>query len=203
MKATRSARAVPAGSRLAVYPFRQSRADLARPVRTRQEPTAGCGGAARRVLPRFRLGWLAGVFPIPVTVIYFLLAAGLAAGSATGCTGWSRPPSPEHGALGRGGGGHARRGTALADDERHAQAACIQCFHVTTGRPTVPRVRELHHDLRPSRLGLIIRRCECGTHIPTMASRAAWHLTAVCKRCQESLPEGDRRRPRYPGPRVR
>jgi ribosomal protein L40E len=78
-----------------------------------------------------------------------------------------------------------RRGRLLT------QAACMQCFHVTPwpafqcpvcGRP--------HHDVRPGRLGLLWRRCVCGTHVPTRASRAAWRVQPVCKRCGAPLPQG-------------
>jgi hypothetical protein len=48
----------------------------------------------------------------------------------------------------------------------------------------------LHRDLRPGRQGLIMRRCECGTLLPTMPLRAAWRLKAACQRCRKPLPAG-------------
>jgi hypothetical protein len=76
---------------------------------------------------------------------------------------------------------------------RHAHASCMHCFHVTPWPAyRCPRCGTLHQDIRPSRLGLFFRRCECGTRVPTMASRAAWRMTAICKRmdCGYPLPEG-------------
>lgn len=76
---------------------------------------------------------------------------------------------------------------------RHTHASCMKCFHVSPWPAyRCPGCLRLHHDVRPGRLGLFFRRCDCGTRFPTMASRAAWQLTAVCKRtdCQQPLPEG-------------
>jgi hypothetical protein len=76
---------------------------------------------------------------------------------------------------------------------RHTHASCMKCFHVTPWPAyQCPGCSMLHHDVRPGRLGLFFRRCECGTRSPTMASRAAWRMTAVCKRtdCQQPLAEG-------------
>jgi len=138
-----------------------------------------------------RLAWWI-FFPIPVTVIYFLLVGGLSAWFCYGVywlvtTGVAAGNMVIFGAaeaVMRGAERHRRT-------TRHAQAPCMHCFH-TTEWPAY-RCRgcaRLHHDVRPSRLGLITRRCECGTHVPMMASRAAWRLTAVCKRCKRPLPEG-------------
>ena len=76
---------------------------------------------------------------------------------------------------------------------KHTHAACMRCFHVSPWPAyRCPGCLSLHHDVRPGRLGLFFRRCECGTRFPTLASRAAWQLTAVCQRtdCQQPLPEG-------------
>lgn len=68
------------------------------------------------------------------------------------------------------------------------EASCPHCYHVTP-RPAYlcPGCSALHRDIRPSRLGLLTRRCECGTLMPTMVLRAAWHLQAVCQRCEKPL----------------
>jgi Double-GTPase 2 len=72
------------------------------------------------------------------------------------------------------------------------QAACMKCSHVTAWPEfRCPTCGKRHHDgLRPGRLGLLTRRCECGTHLPTLASRAAWAVAPLCKRCKEPLPQG-------------
>ncbi len=134
--------------------------------------------------------WL--FFPIPLTVIYLLLVTGLSAGFCYGVY-WLVTTAAAAGNMVLFGAAEAalRSAERRRRTTRHAQAPCMHCFHVTEWPAyQCPRCKQLHHDVRPSRLGLITRRCECGTHIPTMASRAAWRLTAVCKRCQQSLPEG-------------
>jgi len=72
-----------------------------------------------------------------------------------------------------------------------AQASCPHCYHVMD-RPAYrcPGCSKLHRDLRPGRLGLVARRCECGTLLPTMVLRAAWRLPAVCQRCLRPLRVG-------------
>ena len=64
-------------------------------------------------------------------------------------------------------------------------------YHVTP-RPAYrcPGCARLHRDVRPGGLGLFTRRCECGTLLPTMVLRAAWHLQAVCQKCGEPLRPG-------------
>ena len=44
--------------------------------------------------------------------------------------------------------------------------------HPVAGLPAAPAAR-LHQDVRPGELGLVMRRCECGTRLPTMPLRAA------------------------------
>ena len=74
---------------------------------------------------------------------------------------------------------------------RRAEASCPHCYQVMA-RPgyRCPGCSKLHRDLRPGRLGLFTRRCECGTLLPTMVLRAAWRLTAVCQRCAKPLRAG-------------
>ncbi len=47
----------------------------------------------------------------------------------------------------------------------------------------------LHRDLRPSRLGILWRRCVCGTRMPTMVLRTG-SLHAVCPGCMRDLHAG-------------
>jgi hypothetical protein len=75
----------------------------------------------------------------------------------------------------------------------HTDAACMNCLHVTPWPAYAcpdPSCGRLHHDVRPGNLGTFTRNCECGAKFPTLPSRAAWHATAVCKRCRQPLPEG-------------
>ncbi len=177
------------------YPVRQAGVDLAEVRKNLQEHYLRTWKWPRDAffLGRHgsRLAWWI-FFPIPVTVIYFLLVGGLAAWFCYGMY-WLVTTAVAGGNMVIFGAAEAAMRSAERHwrTTRHAQAACMHCFHVTDWPAyRCPGCAQLHHDLRPSRLGLITRRCECGTHIPTMASRAAWHLTAVCKRCQQPLPEG-------------
>jgi hypothetical protein len=71
------------------------------------------------------------------------------------------------------------------------EVSCPRCFHVTPWPAyRCPSCSILHRDLRPGRLGLIMRRCECGTLLPTMNLRAASRLRAACQRCRRPLPPG-------------
>jgi hypothetical protein len=172
------------------YPFRQSRADL---DRTRANVARANGAVWHGPADAFfgSLGWWF-VFPIPITVLAFLLVAILASCFSylvywlvtTVCTVASLVLLVPAAAILRG-AERWRRGRV------RSEAFCVRCFHANPWPAyRCPTCLILHHDVRPGRLGLLIRRCECGTHLPTMASRAAWRLTAVCKRCEESLPRG-------------
>lgn len=89
-------------------------------------------------------------------------------------------------------------------ERRRAHASCMNCFYVSPWPAyQCPGCLSLHHDVRPGRLGLFFRRCQCGTRFPTRASHAARHMTAVCKRCLQSLPGGRGWGPRRSGPDLR
>jgi len=45
----------------------------------------------------------------------------------------------------------------------------------------------VHRDLRPGRLGVWLRRCQCGTLLPTTVLRAARVLTPTCPNCGEPV----------------
>src|SRR5205085_9317640 len=55
----------------------------------------------------------------------------------------------------------------------------------------VPMCGIIHRDLRPGRLGVWNRRCQCGTPLPTTVRRAAAAatLTSVCSNCSRPLYE--------------
>jgi hypothetical protein len=76
----------------------------------------------------------------------------------------------------------------------HTAAACMNCLHVTPWPAyACPGCGRLHHDVMPGDLGTLHRTCgQCGTRFPTLPSRTAWHATAICKRqeCQQPLPAG-------------
>jgi hypothetical protein len=177
------------------YPFRQARADLVR-VRANiarlyravwRWPT----DAFFRGLHGRRLAWWF-FFPIPLTVISGLLWAGLAAWLCylvyalvtTVCAMVNRAVFGTTAWLLR---GVEQRRRVVA----RTHAFCTRCFHLTPWPAyRCPGCSSLHRDIRPGRLGLFTRRCECGTPLPTMPLRAAWRLTPVCQRCGEDLPSG-------------
>jgi len=173
------------------YPFRQSRADLERTRSNVAASNATLWREPSRAFFHSGIGWWI-VFPIPVTVISFLLVLSLASWFCfllyalvnVVCAGASLallvPAAAALRAAER-----WRRGKLIT------QGACMQCFHVTPWPAyQCPTCLRPHHDVRPGRLGLLVRRCECGTHLPTRASRAAWKVTPVCQRCGAPLPEG-------------
>lgn len=177
------------------YPFRQGRADLARVwaeidgcYQAIWKWPAGAFFSDRGGSPL--LWWL--LLPIPVAVITCLLAAGLAAAAcfalfalvSLGCMAVIMAVFGPLAIIGL--GAERTRRTLL-----RTQASCPRCFHVTPWPAyRCPGCSALHRDLRPGRLGLIVRRCECGKLLPTMPQRAAWRLKAACQRCRRPLPQG-------------
>jgi hypothetical protein len=173
------------------YPFRQSRADLERTKANLAYLTAAMWRGPAKAFFRDARGWWV-AFPVPAAIITFLLITSLASWFCylvyalvnIVCAGASLAVLVPAAALLRT-AEHWRRGKLLT------QGACMRCFHVTPWPAyQCPTCRRAHHDVRPGRLGLLIRRCECGTHLPTRASRAAWRVTPLCQRCGEPLPEG-------------
>ena len=178
-----------------LYPFRQAEADLAKVW----DETGACYQAMWRGPSKAfysdvggsPTGWWV-VFPIPLTVTLFLVAAGLSlvvffvlfALVSLCCVAVAVAVSaPVAGLL-----------LGLEAGRRRlvrTQASCPRCFHVTQWPAyRCPGCTILHRDLRPGRQGLIMRRCECGTLLPTMPLRAAWRLKAACQRCRKPLPAG-------------
>ena len=72
---------------------------------------------------------------------------------------------------------------------RRARVICPACYRATP-RPAYvcPSCGQIHQDIRPGRLGLFTRPCECGTRLPTLAWRASRLLSAVCQHCRYPLP---------------
>jgi Double-GTPase 2 len=173
------------------YPFRQSRADLQRTRANVAANNAAVWRGPARMFFHSGIGWWI-VFPIPVATMAFLLVASLTSWFCylvyalvnVICAGASLALLGPAAAVLRA-AQRRRRG------RRHTQGACMRCFHVTPWPAyQCPTCLRPHHDVRPGRLGLLLRRCECGTHLPTMASRAAWRVTPLCQRCGAPLPDG-------------
>jgi hypothetical protein len=177
------------------YPFRQARADLIR-VRVdlgRRYRTIGKWPVEAFFRGRHgsRLFWWF-FFPIPLVTLSWLIAMGLAAlfcyalfAAVSGIC--LAATVAVFGGIVRA----ARGGEQLRRRRRRTEASCPRCFHVTPWPAyRCPICSARHRDVRPGRLGLILRRCACGAHLPTMALRAAWRLQATCQRCGEPLPRG-------------
>lgn len=174
-----------------LYPFRQSRADVARVRRNVAANNAAVWRQPARWFFRDAKGWWV-VFPVPAVIVSFLALASV--------TSWccylvyALVTSVSAGAS-RAVLGPAAALLRTAERVRRARfrtdAACVRCFHVTTWPAyQCPTCLRLHHDVQPGRLGVLFRRCECGTHLPTGASRAAWRVTPVCKKCGAPLAAG-------------
>lgn len=173
------------------YPFRQSRADLERlRLDVIGNNTAVWRGPGEAFFGDAKGWWF--LFPIPAAILAFLFVASVACWFCffvfalvfIVCQGASLLLLGPAAALLRGAERWRRRRVRV-------QAACMRCFHVTLWPAyQCPSCGRAHHDVRPGRLGLLFRRCECGRHLPLLASRAGWRLTPLCQRCGASLPEG-------------
>lgn len=172
------------------YPFRQAWADLEQTRLNVARYNALVWRPGRAVFTDAAGWWI--VFPVPLAIIVFLSVASVACAFCflvyalvtVACATASLASLVPAGAAMRG-AERVRRG------RMRTQAACITCFHVTQWPAyQCPTCSHSHRDVRPGRLGLLTRRCECGRHLPVMALRAAWRITAVCQRCGASLPPG-------------
>ena len=173
------------------YPFRQSRADLERVRRNVAENNAAVWRRPARWFFHDAVGWWI-LFPIPAAIISFLFLASVVswlcfavyALVSTICTAASLALLVPAAAL-------LRTAERTRRSRVRTEAACVRCFHVTPWAAyQCPACGHPHHDVRPGRLGLFVRRCECGTHLPTRASRAAWRVTPACKRCGAPMAPG-------------
>jgi hypothetical protein len=168
------------------YPLRQMRADLARIAAERQ--------ARYRKLWNWPFGpviWIL-FLPVSVAAIVCLLVTGLTALVLTGLFSLVTWACAAFTAAAFGSTAVLLRGAESSWHKRmQTEASCPRCYHVTP-RPAYrcPGCSKLHRDVRPGRLGLFTRRCECGTLLPTMVLRAAWRLAAVCQKCGAPLRPG-------------
>jgi hypothetical protein len=71
-----------------------------------------------------------------------------------------------------------------------AEASCPHCYFVSPRPAYRCECGELHRDVRPGRLGVLARRCQCGRAHPTTVLRADGHFPAVCQRCGVPLEGG-------------
>ncbi len=169
-----------------IYPHRQMRADLGR---VEGERRARYGRLWHWPFPAAL--WFI-FFPVSAAAVLCLVVAGLTTLVLAGlftlvtwmCAGVVL--------LGFGPVMAVARGTEnLWHKAMGTEASCPRCYHVTAWPAyRCPRCARLHRDIRPGRLGLLARRCECGALLPTMVLRAAWRLEAVCQRCEEALRTG-------------
>jgi hypothetical protein len=178
-----------------LYPFRQARTDLAQ---TSAEVLRRYGRLWKWPLDAFfrgyhgsRLAWWF-FFPIPVTVLSGLAGAAFAAAAsfalfAAVSVTFGAASLITVGTI----TGIARGAENYRRKVMRTDASCPRCYRVTPWPAyRCPGCAELHRDLRPGRLGLLRRRCQCGRLLPTMPLRAAWRLKAVCQRCETPLPPG-------------
>ncbi len=72
---------------------------------------------------------------------------------------------------------------------RGAKATCH--YSGCNYRTRLPAYRcacgQTHHDIRAGRLGAFVRRCECGSLLPTTVLQAAAGLVPVCQKCDRPL----------------
>ncbi|MGV1004580.1 MAG: TRAFAC clade GTPase domain-containing protein [Candidatus Nanopelagicales bacterium] len=86
---------------------------------------------------------------------------------------------------------------------RKATLRCAKCYRVTTApsyRCSNGSCSTIHYDVRPGPLGIVHRRCGCGTTIPATVGSAAKHLTTVCPFCLQDVPKGSGTRRVLPVP---
>jgi hypothetical protein len=86
--------------------------------------------------------------------------------------------------------GILRTGDSSAQWWHGAAATCSHCRRVTRLSAyscTLPGCGRIHRDLRPGRLGVWWRRCQCNTRLPTTVQRAASAMTSVCPACENRL----------------
>ena len=91
----------------------------------------------------------------------------------------------------------------LVRRSRKASLRCSKCYRVTptpSYRCSNGSCSTIHHDVRPGPLGIVHRRCGCGTSNPATVGGAAKHLTTVCPFCLQDLPKGSGTRRVLPVP---
>ncbi len=86
---------------------------------------------------------------------------------------------------------------------RKATLRCAKCYRITATpsyQCSNASCATIHHDVRPGPLGIIHRRCGCGTSLPATVGRAAKHLVTMCPFCLQDVPAGSGTRRVLPVP---
>lgn len=81
----------------------------------------------------------------------------------------------------------------LSRRKNRASLRCAKCYRETTMpsyRCSNPSCAIVHRDISPGPLGLMHRRCACGTSVPTTVRAAAKQLQAVCPFCNDNVAAG-------------
>ena len=179
----------------ALYPFRQARADLRRlsieiTRRYRRLWTWPVDAFFRGWYGNRYLWWF--FFPVPLSILFILAMAGAVALATYALFAAVTAICVAASLLVLGVVAGVLRAAENSRRRRmRTDVSCPKCYHVTPWAAyQCSGCDNVHRDIRPGRLGLIWRRCECGTRIPTMPLRAAWRLDALCQRCRAELPVG-------------
>ena len=76
---------------------------------------------------------------------------------------------------------------------RRASMVCTHCY-AETRVPSYECINTdcpiVHRDIRAARFGVLSRRCECGSNLPTTVLRASQKMKAFCPICNTSQSEG-------------
>lgn len=91
----------------------------------------------------------------------------------------------------------------LVRRRRKATLRCAKCYRVTVSpsyRCANGACTTVHHDVRPGPLGIVQRRCGCGTSLPATVGGAARQLVTVCPFCLQDVPKGSGTRRVLPVP---
>lgn len=81
----------------------------------------------------------------------------------------------------------------LSRRQAKASLKCPICYEKSdfpSYRCSNPECSIVHRTMLPGPLGLIMRRCECGAHLPNTIRSAAKSLETVCPYCNVDLPSG-------------
>lgn len=95
----------------------------------------------------------------------------------------------------------ARRKEEKALTKNHAGLHCIYCYRESTVPSfKCPTCHFIHRDIRPGKLGLRKRYCECGTELPVGILEASKQLVTICPFCnqEQSTGSGSRKVVRVP-----
>jgi hypothetical protein len=81
----------------------------------------------------------------------------------------------------------------LGRKKARASLKCVNCYRETetpSYKCPNPACSIVHRDVSPGPLGVMYRRCECGTRLPTTIRAAAKELKTVCPHCEREAADG-------------